>query len=60
MVNRRAVIAASVAAALNPVLVRAQARTPLVVDTSAPLDVLPYFYAVQHGLFETAGLDITT
>lgn len=39
---------------------RAQTRTPLVVETSTPFDVLLFFYGMEHGLFEKAGLDITT
>src|ERR1019366_9450423 len=35
------------------------ARTPVTVVTSTPFDVLPFFYAIDAGLFDKAGLDIT-
>lgn len=34
-------------------------RAPITVAVAAATDVLPYFYAVQQGMFEKAGLDIT-
>jgi NitT/TauT family transport system substrate-binding protein len=39
---------------------RAQARTAIVVSTTTPSDTLPFFYARDHGMFERAGIDITT
>lgn len=56
--SRRYVIA-SLAAALAPRVAYAQGRTPIIVETSTPFDVLPFFYGMQQGLFEKAGLDIS-
>jgi NitT/TauT family transport system substrate-binding protein len=63
MVNRRHIIAGLGALAplsLRPAGVRAQAaRTPVIVTTTTPIDVLPFFYGMQQKWFERAGLDVT-
>ena len=35
------------------------ARTAITVSAVAPADTLPFYYAVQQGMFEHAGLDVT-
>jgi NitT/TauT family transport system substrate-binding protein len=35
------------------------ARTAITVSAVAPTDTLPFYYAIQQGLFEKAGLDLT-
>jgi NitT/TauT family transport system substrate-binding protein len=59
--TRRSAIGSLAASTLIgvPGVVRAQARTPVIVETSTPFDVLPFFYGMQQGLFAKAGLDIT-
>jgi NitT/TauT family transport system substrate-binding protein len=34
-------------------------RTAITVTSTTPSDTLPFFYAVQKGMFERAGLDVT-
>jgi ABC-type nitrate/sulfonate/bicarbonate transport system substrate-binding protein len=58
--SRRTALAAVALLAVAPRLARAQARTSLIVETSTPFDVLPFFYGMEHGLFEKAGLDGTS
>ena len=62
--SRRSALSALATAALSaglPRLVQAQSpgRVPITVSVAAATDVLPYFYAVQQGMFERAGLDVT-
>src|ERR1700749_4818017 len=37
----------------------ARGLLPVVVQTTTPVDVVPFFYAVNAKLFERAGLDVT-
>jgi NitT/TauT family transport system substrate-binding protein len=42
-----------------PAALRAQARLPIQVVTTTPIDVVTFFYGVEAKLFERAGLDVT-
>lgn len=63
MSNRRHFIAALGAVsplAVRPAQVLGQARlTPVIVNTTTPIDVLPFFYGMQQKLFERAGLEVS-
>lgn len=47
------------ATAPAPALAQSAPRTAITVSAVTPADTLPFYYAVQKGMFERAGLDLT-